>query len=247
MSVMENRMFFLDYEEARPHLICRLVSIDNEELLRKVPFARAFEDLMAVPCFYQKEEGGRASGSPVTLFQAAQWQVEPGQLLKDAVRNMQLLLPPAIWRMSDLMESPMNGSLRSALIPALKRKFTRKAEGELDQLAWVLARRMGKQIQKKSATEPMWVLGNDAWLFGATSLLFSGVLDAFGQKAGRNFYILPSSVHEVILLPEGRAETKELLYAMVEDASRKMDRTRFLSGHVYYYDRNKMEIQTLKK
>lgn len=147
--------------------------------------------------------------------------------------------------MSDLMESPAKGSLRSALLPALRKTFIRNSERDLDQLAKVLARRMGRHMQEKSVLEPMWVLGNDAWLFGATSLLFPGVLAKFGERIGRNFYILPSSIHEVILLPEGRAETRALLYDMVQSSNRTLEPARFLSNSVYYYDRIKMEIQTL--
>lgn len=241
---MENDFFCLDYEEARRHLICRLVTPGDDALLKKVPFGRAFEELIAVPCFYS-QENGRAAGRPVTLFEAAQWDVTPGQLLQDAVGNMQKLLPPVIWQMSDLMESPMDGSLRNALLPLLKRNFTRSAERELDQLARAISRRIGLQTRRKNGLEAMWVLGNDAWLFGATSLLFPGVLDRFGKQIGRNFYILPSSIHEVILLPEGGAESRELLYDMVRSGNRKLCPSRFLSHRVYYYDRINMEIQTL--
>lgn len=241
---MGNDIFYLDYEEARPHLICRLVTPRDEALLKKVPFGRAFEELIAVPCFY-RQENGRAAGRPVTLFEAAQWEVTPGQLLQDSVSNMQRLLPPVIWPMSGLMESPMDGSLRSVLLPLLKRKFTRTAERELDQLARAVSRRIGLQVREKNGLEEMWVLGNDAWLFGAASLLFPGVLDQFGKQIGRNFYILPSSIHEVILLPEGGAESRELLYDMVRTANRKLCPSRFLSNRVYYYDRINMEIRTL--
>lgn len=241
---MDNDNFYLNYEEARRQLICRLVTPRDESLLKRVPFGRAFEELIAVPCFYRQEDG-RAAGRPVTLFEAAQWGVAPGQLLQDAVSNMQDLLPPVIWPMNDLMESPMDGSLRSVLFPLLKRKFSRTAERELDQLARAMSRRIGLQVRKKNGLEAMWVLGNEAWLFGATSLLFPGVLDQFGKKIGRNFYILPSSIHEVILLPEGGAETREMLYDMVRSGNRKLCPTRFLSHRVYYYDRINMEIQTL--
>lgn len=226
-------------------MICRLVSARNQELLRKVPFGRAAGEMMMVPCFYRQEEDGRISGTPVTLFEAAQWGVEPRRLLQDAVGNMQHVLPPVIRPMRELMESPMKGSLRSALLIALKKKFTGNSESDLDQFAKALACRMGNRMQERSALEPMWVLGNDAWLFGASSILFPGVLDAFGERIGRNFYILPSSIHEVILLPEGREETRELLYGMVRAANSNLPQKRFLSDCVYYYDRISMEIQTL--
>lgn len=240
-------MFFRNYEEARSHLICRLASPENEALLRKVPFCRAFADLLAVPCFYEIEQDGRAAGYPVTLFQAAQWGVEPGRMLQDAVGNMQRLLPPVLNPMSSLMESSMTGSVRNQFLFLLKKKFWRTADRDLDQVALLLARRAGRQIEEERGLERMWVLGNGGWLFGASSLLFPGVLQGFGEKTGKNFFILPSSIHEVILLPEGGTETQELLYSMVRSANAKISPDKFLSEHVYYYDRINMEIQTLKK
>ena len=116
----------------------------------------------------------------------------------------------------------------------------------LDQVARVLARRLGKKMQDGSGLQPMWVLGNESWLFGAASLLYPGVVDSFARKVGGDFYILPSSIHEVILLPEGGRETRNQLYEMVAYANYRMgDKEKFLSGSVYYYDSKKMKIQTL--
>lgn len=242
---MENSVLGLSYEQVRPRLICRLVTPRDEALLKKVPFGRAFEDLLVVPCCYLGMVDGRAAGAPVSLLEAAQWEVGPQQLLRDAVDNMQRLLPPAFFPMNELMESTMSGSLRSALLQALTRRFRKTAVSDLDQLARIMAQRMSEQVQRGSGMAPMWVLGNEKWLFGAASLLFPGVLREFGRQAGTDFFILPSSIHEVILLPAGGRETRAMLYDMVRSANVRLCPDRFLSNCVYYYDRNKMEIQTL--
>ena len=115
-----------------------------------------------------------------------------------------------------------------------------------DQVAQVLAQRLGEKMRERSGLQPRWVLGNESWLFGAVSLLYPGVADGFAGQVGRSFYILPSSVHEVILLPEGGRETKRQLYGMVAHAnSRMQDREKFLSESVYYYDWEKREIRVL--
>lgn len=243
---MERDLFFSNYEEAKPRLIIRLVGLEAAEYLRQVPFGRAFADLAAVPCLFGENGKGRALGYPVSLFQMAQWEIEPQQLLKDAVDNMWRILPPRLFAMDSLMESSLSGSEKDVIWHMLKKQYRQTQDEVLDELAGVLARKIGQKRRSESGLREMWVLGNERWLFGAASLLYPGILKEISHKLESGFYILPSSIHEVILLPEGGAETQERLQGLVNSANRKMkDRSGFLSEHVYYYDRNNMEIQTL--
>ena len=65
----------------------------------------------------------------------------------------------------------------------------------------------------------------------------------FAEKLGKNFYILPSSVHEVILLPEDKVSSSENLLTMVMEVNRtQLAPEEVLSDAVYYYDRKSGEI-----
>lgn len=48
---------------------------------------------------------------------------------------------------------------------------------------------------------PMWVVSNQARLFGAAAILCPNVIEEIQRAVGERFYILPSSIHEVIVLP----------------------------------------------
>lgn len=243
---MENDTFYSNYNEAKQRLIIRLIGLADTEYLRRVPFSRAFADLAAVPCLFRENERGRAMGHPVSLLQMAQWGMEPQRLLQDAVENMWKILPPRLFSMERLMESSLRGSEKDVIRRMLKKQYTQTQEEVLDELACVLTRKIGQKRREESGLKPMWVLGNERWLFGAASLLYPGILQEISRKLKSGFYILPSSVHEVILLPQGGTETKERLQELVNSANQKMkDKSGFLSEHVYYYDRNNMEIQTL--
>ena len=53
-----------------------------------------------------------------------------------------------------------------------------------------------------------------------------------------NFYILPSSVHEMIILPESGALLKEELNAVIQEINgSQVNAEEYLSDHAYYYDR----------
>ena len=243
---MQKDDFFLSFERARPYVACRLIQTGRRMLLPDVPYRRAFADLDVIPCFFERKNGRKLAGPPVTLQRMDCWGIGQEELFKEVFSNMQNLFPPRLYRLDFLMESPVSGSVRSVLKHLLAERFPDTEGKILDQVAQVLAQRLGEKMRERSGLQPMWVLGNESWLFGAVSLLYPGVADGFAGQVGRSFYILPSSVHEVILLPEGGRETKRQLYGMVAHAnSRMQDREKFLSESVYYYDWEKREIRVL--
>lgn len=52
---------------------------------------------------------------------------------------------------------------------------------------------------------------------------------------GRNYYILPSSLHEILLVPEDDDANAAVLTAMVQDVNiTSLSPDEILSNHVYY-------------
>lgn len=48
---------------------------------------------------------------------------------------------------------------------------------------------------------PLYVLTNEIRLNGASVLFYTDCLKRFASDIGRDFFVLPSSIHEVLLLP----------------------------------------------
>lgn len=85
---------------------------------------------------------------------------------------------------------------------------------------------------------PMRILTNKQRVYGAASLLYPGVLPQLAQQAENNFYILPSSVHEVILLEENGWEDVESLRNMIcEVNASQVEPEEVLSDNLYYFNR----------
>ena len=58
---------------------------------------------------------------------------------------------------------------------------------------------------------PMYVLTSQSKMDGAGVLARDGVLEKIGELIGSNFYVLPSSIHEVLIVPDnGNMQAKEL-------------------------------------
>ncbi len=88
--------------------------------------------------------------------------------------------------------------------------------------------------------EPMmYVLTNDEKLNGAAMLLDNSTMDRIAKKIGMSYFILPSSIHETILVPASITENNSLesmVEMVVEINSSQVAPDEILSDHVYRYD-----------
>lgn len=90
----------------------------------------------------------------------------------------------------------------------------------------------------------LFVLTNDKGINGATSMIFTNVIDEFSQQRNNvSFYIIPSSIHEVLLIKKSDGLNIETLADLVKEVNRfvvgEMD---FLSDNLYEYDAASKEI-----
>lgn len=93
----------------------------------------------------------------------------------------------------------------------------------------------------------MMVLSNIEGLRGAAVILCKKILKEAAGIVGGDFYILPSSVDEVFILPFKSVPNEEQLIDMVYEANSPVRGTdKYLSDNVYFYDAKKCEIGIAK-
>jgi len=108
----------------------------------------------------------------------------------------------------------------------------------MQDLLYDLGRKIGVEIyQAKECYPYMFVLTNTKGMFGAVSMTSTEELACFAKRLGKSFYILPSSVHEVILVPENKEFCVEYFANMVREINEtQLDPTEVLSDSIYFYD-----------
>ena len=100
-----------------------------------------------------------------------------------------------------------------------------------------------KDIANVRVDDNMYVLTNYLRQYGAACMFYQGVLSKFAMTVGTDFYILPSSVHEVILLPVRKDYTKEKLQEMVRQVNRtQVAEEDVLSDNIYLYSKKMRKI-----
>lgn len=63
----------------------------------------------------------------------------------------------------------------------------------------------------------MLVLSNATTQNGASALFYPDVLEKIGEQAGQNFFILPSSIHETLIVPDDGRFDYQTLESMVKE------------------------------
>ena len=87
----------------------------------------------------------------------------------------------------------------------------------------------------------MYILTNSAMAYGAAGILNRKLIREFA--GGRDFIILPSSVHEMLFVPANEKMDQKFFDEMVSVNMEEIDRENRLTDHSYYYDGGADEIR----
>jgi len=103
------------------------------------------------------------------------------------------------------------------------------------------AREMAAQMIPE-APDTMYVLTNDTKVNGASEILRDDIRQEIADKIG-DFFVLPSSIHETLIIPKSAGMDRKELEQMVQ----KVNQTQVLpeerlSDHVYEYDAKEHEL-----
>lgn len=90
----------------------------------------------------------------------------------------------------------------------------------------------------------MYILSNTSGIHGAAALFYPDVQEKISQALGENYYALPSSTEEFIIVPESKGMGPKEFTSMVLDANRTVvDPSQVLSDKVLRYDRDSKVLQ----
>ena len=202
--------FFLNYETVRSRIIFKLINTEkNRELLRDVPYI-PFHDLSIVfQCLVSEERFGNAS-ILIHNVHLQLWKVNARELYECALENTPLLQGYELADMNTVLEEM-------------------KALGGIDD----------EEIEDMQQEVPMYVLSNKSRINGASCILYKDILKDFAMVVDKDLYVLPSSIHEVILLPsDGTQESEQLKEMVMEINQSQVEKEEVLSDSVYYYRRS---------
>ncbi|MEY8522378.1 hypothetical protein D7X98_11190 [bacterium 1XD8-76] len=228
--------FYQDYEKVKKKLAVKLINKKkNKKMLAEMPYMDYLDMAIVFYCFVERGVPGTAA-ILVKNAHMEKWGVSLEKLYEDALSNAESILPGRIRTMEELLSK----LLLEEDVP--KWEWPGKEQGDFPKLEG-----FAEENAEPGGT-PLLVLTNEKRYLGASCILYRGLLEKFAKSLGGNFYILPSSVHEVILLPENRIKSAENLLQVVMDVNRmQLAPEEVLSDTVYYYDRETGKISIYDK
>lgn len=106
---------------------------------------------------------------------------------------------------------------------------------------------MGEETEHGEETLPLYVLTNQEKKYGAVWMTEPQVLEDIGKVLQQDFYILPSSVHECMIVPDNGDPQAGILREMVEEINREhVAPEEILSDSVYRYDRKVKKLTLIE-
>ena len=97
----------------------------------------------------------------------------------------------------------------------------------------------------------MYTLTNSSTNLGAAALYYPDIQKRIGDMLQNSYYVLPSSIHEVMILPCSINDNPEFLRKMVKEANETVvNQQEVLSDRIFMYDREKerlVEPKTLER
>lgn len=236
----------LNFSCARNLVAYKLINYGtNQTLLQTIPHVRYLDLAIIFYLLLGSDSMGDATAI-ITNDHLALWKTDVDTLYELAAHNTPILLEINFMSLENLMRSLIIEDLRYEA--ALYREQEQISdEGMLsDQTLALMAEDILNQYTDEEDHPEMYVLTNQSRCNGAAALLYEKALEQAGAKIGRNFYVLPSSIHEVILLPdEGPLEPANLVKMVKEINDHDVAATERLSDTVYYYDVESRQLRCL--
>lgn len=101
---------------------------------------------------------------------------------------------------------------------------------------------LGEDFTSVELDNEMLLVTNEQGLNGAVAMLDDEVLHTVAEYFGDNIHILPSSIHEVLVVKAEEGHEKELAEMVADINQREVPLGDRLSDNVYFYDRLKREL-----
>ena len=208
----------LSYDNVKENLTVRLLEKKrNREFLATMPYVSVGHGLAVIADINMGEDHGGEWRIAVNNNVLESLGVDKERLFSDAMSNAKNYDPPELVDMTSALFAPEKDNLL----------------GRDEPLA-------------PEEVGGMYVLTNKSGSLGAAALFYPDVKEKTAELLGRDYYILPSSIHEVIIVPDSPDIKAKELCDMVKQANRSVvEEKDILSDNVYHYSKEDRRLDKI--
>lgn len=216
LSMPEPQKIDFDYDKIKDKLTVRLLEIKrNRDFLATTPYMTVGHGL-AMVCDIKMQDGDEGAWrATVTQSMLEGQNYDKRELFMAAMDNAQLIDPPILVDMNQAL-------------------FVHE----------------GENLMKRSEPLPpedvsnMYILSNTAGMLGSAALFYPDTREHIAEVIGESYTVLPSSQHEVLIIPDSAGLPREDLAGMVKTANETVVEPKdVLSDNIFHYDRDEKKFE----
>ena len=214
--------FSMDISNCIDKIVCRLVSYErNSRLLEEIPYIPFLDMAIIFYCLVTENENGIGSVR-ISNSIMENWCMTVKTLYTVAIHNTERLFPKIFCPLKLMLESILNSEGKDVpeVIGGIETSYYNEAEAPF-------------------------ILTNNKGINGSAAILYPECLKDIGKITETGMYIIPSSIHELLIIPDDGQLSADGLKKMVEEVNTScVAAEEVLSDMVYYYsvEKNIIEI-----
>ena len=209
-----------DFKSLKDKVFYRLVNYErNRDVLKTMPYVSYLDLAVTFHVMVERNENGQFMAQ-IENKHMEFWGTNVKGLYALAEENTPKLFPSVLKTMSDIMKETVREHMGN--------KYTRE---------------LIEDVISAQKTNSLYVLNNNSGVYGASAILYKNVLKNFADSLKKDLVILPSSIHEVLLMPyEKRMDTKSLKEMVSAINRQEVLESDVLSDNVYVYKRKSNNV-----
>lgn len=207
----------MNFERCKQNIVYRLVSAKRNQELLEEIPYIPFQDLAVIFYYLVIQDEEGIGGIRINNGLMESWGINIRILAECAGKNTPRLFPARCNPISRVLE-----------------QIIFQSEGDM------------RNFQGCPSDEP-YILTNSNGINGAAVWLYPKLMEELAGFFGKNLYILPSSIHELLIVPDdGKLLQKDML-CMVAQVNRECVLPEdILSDNIYYYDKKKQLVNMIE-
>ena len=207
----------LNYEDVKDKLFIRVSSAEaNKEVLEIVPHQLKEDLAITYHVAVGKNQDGLSS-MLITNEMMKEYGVTQEQIHEDAMKSSPRVMVPEV------------SSIGALIDEIYQKNILMLTPDEREMLL--------ETLQESSEMPTFFVVTNTERIDGAGVIFYPEFMDNMGELLGNDFFILPSSIHQMLILPDDGQVDAEMLRDMVKEVNAtQVAPAERLTNDVYHFD-----------
>ena len=225
---------FLDFEKVKDKIVFKVVGAQsNQEQLQSMP--HRIEQDMALVYQILTSKGEEGNGLVTINNEIQKLMGVSEEVLHDlALENTEREFPPTFRNLTEVMKEMLQKKFMEEMMEDVENE-------EMKEFFETMFEQQFAEIEENAM--PMYVLTNEDLTNGAAVLFYPQMQEKIAEELQGNYFVLPSSIHETLIVPDNGELDYPELKAMVNTVNlSEVADTDILTGEVYFFDRESREF-----